>query len=60
MTILFITLGDFVIQCFGTRYCDFISPFMFRALLLAGAVELMFEAKGLIKIYRKKDGGGDD
>jgi hypothetical protein len=60
MAILFITFGDFVIQCFATRYCDYIAPSIFRALLVAGAVELMFEVAGYLKIYRKKDSGGDD
>lgn len=54
MVILFILFGDFVIQCFGARYCDYVSITMFRALLAAGVVELMFEAKGVFKIYRRK------
>ncbi len=62
MIILFIQIAGFVIQCFGARYCDYVSNTMFQALLVAGAVELMFEAKGVIKIYRRKNdkSDGDD
>ncbi len=54
MVILFIVIGDFVIQCFGNNHCAMISTTMFRSILAAGAVEILFEITGLIKIYRRK------
>jgi len=59
MVILFIVIGDFVIQCFSTSHCSMVSYTMFQNILAAGAVEILFEITGLVKIYKRK-GRKDD
>lgn len=55
MVILFIAIvaTNQVVQCFGMRFCELISPVMLVKLWEIGSVELMFELAGTLKIYRR-------
>lgn len=62
MIVTFIIVGGFVLQCVlnttpSETYCSIANMKTFGALVSAGALELVFEFRGLISIFQRKDKG---
>lgn len=52
MVVLFIVVANMVIRCLGMRWCEEFNSVIFLRYWDIGAVEMMFEIPGIIKIYR--------
>lgn len=59
MVMFFIVVGSLIIQCVGgvgiKPECTTISPLTFGALSVAGALELIYEIKGFVSIFIRKE-----
>lgn len=60
MIVLFIVAGGFIIHCVinpaaADTYCTVADFKTFGALVSAGVLEMIFEFKGLIAIFRKRN-----
>ena len=53
MAVLFIVVANMVIKCLGMRFCEEYSSVVFLRLWEVGAVEIMFELPGIVRIYRR-------
>jgi hypothetical protein len=59
MVMFFIVVGGFIVQCVGgigiKPDCGVVSPLVFGGLAVAGTLELVYELKGIISIFSRKE-----
>jgi hypothetical protein len=55
MVTLFIAVGIYVIECFGSS-CYSIDRVSLNTLITVGVAEMVYEIPNVLKIYRKRDG----
>lgn len=53
MIVLFLVVANTAFVCYGARFCEAFDPVILTRLWTAGAIELMFEAAGVLKVYRR-------